>query len=131
MGKNLVSNTRNKRQNHCRLLSAERGVARARGTGTGRPFVVKLKIVRIVKTTAALVAIVFFVIYNYLYEYYSRINPPLPSPSSGNVIPLNNHGSIVYLDPAQNGFMKLMLYGSIGLFCLAVILDVMQRHAKK
>jgi hypothetical protein len=57
----------------------------------------------------------------YLWTYYTHTRPTRPVQSTGQVIPLNNHGAIVFLNKKEDRLMMLTWYGGLMLWILAAI----------
>jgi hypothetical protein len=46
----------------------------------------------------------------YLYDFYGRTRPRQPEPSLGRIIPLNNHGTVVFLTKGEDNLLIWIFY---------------------
>jgi hypothetical protein len=54
----------------------------------------------------------------FLWSYYSQTRPRQPIQITGQIIPLNNHGSVVFLNKEEDWLMAVTWYGSGALLIL-------------
>jgi hypothetical protein len=58
-----------------------------------------------------------------LSQHYAHTRPRMPEPSAGRIIPMNLHGTVVFLDRSEDALLEgLGLFAAIGSACGAVFL---------
>ncbi len=89
------------------------------------------RILRIGRTLTMFSWIVSFVVYQFLYEYYTVENPIVPNKAAGYVYPHFQHGSIVFISVSEKMYLSIASYVAIASFVLAVIFEVVLKRIRR
>jgi hypothetical protein len=66
-----------------------------------------------------------------LIVYYSDALPRVPQSELGRIVPLNNHGTIVYLTELEQSVLTWMFFVGLALGLLGGIVQVSLRQSRK
>lgn len=67
----------------------------------------------------------------YLVDYYTAVQPKSPQPGFGQVLPLNNHGTIVFLSERESGALWALRIGGLVLIACGGFLEASGLKRKK
>jgi hypothetical protein len=82
-----------------------------------------------VKFLLAIVGVVLFFYRNSLFEGFAKSGTG--TADATHRVLVNNHGSLSYITSSQSDHLRNLVIGSVALFGLAVIVDILQRTILK
>ena len=83
----------------------------------------------VVKFLLAMVGVVLFFYRNNLFEEFAKSGTSTADTTHDVLV--NNHGSLSYITSSQADYLRNLVIGSVALFGLAVIVDILQRTKLK
>jgi hypothetical protein len=85
-------------------------------------------IMRALKVLSGIAALCFWFSGFFTWIHFGANRSKVAEPENGRVIPLNNHGSVVYLTASENYLLDGLMIAGVVFFLLTVILHLLERR---
>lgn len=86
---------------------------------------------KVVGISTAVTSLIAWLGFIWLHFYLFKISPHVPNVSGGFIYPIDQHGSVVYINYSQHMLRIFLIAVAIGTFAIAILCDRILKRRRK